>query len=81
MSNKKVCEIISSFLLGALLGLTLGVLYAPRPGEKTRKLIEERALEIEEEAKEISTNIKEKVEKEAEEIKKQGKKLKGGKNE
>ena len=81
MSDKKGCEIIGSFLFGALFGLTIGVLYAPRPGEKTRKLIEERALEIEEEAKEISTNIKEKVEKEAEEIKKQGKKLKGGKNE
>ena len=81
MSDKKGCEIIGSFLFGALFGLTLGVLYAPRPGEKTRKLIEERALEIEEEAKEIGKNIKEKVEKEAKEIKKQGKKLKGGKNE
>jgi len=52
-----------------LLGLTLGVLYAPRSGEKTRRLIEERALEIEEETKEIGTNIKEKVENKAEEIK------------
>ncbi|MBP8612660.1 MAG: YtxH domain-containing protein [Candidatus Atribacteria bacterium] len=81
MSDKKGCEIIGSFLVGALLGLTLGVLYAPRSGEKTRRLIEERALEIEEETKEIGTNIKEKVENKAEEIKEKGKKLKGGKNE
>lgn len=81
MSDKKGCEIIGSFLVGALLGLILGVLYAPRSGEKTRRLIEERALEIEEETKEIGTNIKEKVENKAEEIKEKGKKLKGGKNE
>ena len=81
MSDSKNCMCLSSFLFGTLIGLTIGVLYAPRSGEKTRRLIEERALEIEEETKEIGTNIKEKVENKAEEIKEKGKKLKGGKNE
>ena len=73
------CERLGSFLFGVLFGITLGVLYAPRSGERTRRLIEERATEIAEEAKDKGTEIEEKVENKAEEIKEKGKKIIGGK--
>ncbi|MBI2958310.1 MAG: YtxH domain-containing protein [Chloroflexi bacterium] len=33
-------------LFGAAVGLVIGLLYAPRPGQETRELVKERAQEI-----------------------------------
>jgi gas vesicle protein len=41
------------FLLGALAGVAVGFLYAPKPGKETRALLKEKANEFKEKAGEI----------------------------
>ena len=47
------------FLAGAIVGLAVGILYAPRSGEETRYLLKERAEEGKERATETVERIKE----------------------
>ena len=41
MSNNNGGDVLSSFLLGGLIGAALGILFAPAAGKKTRKQVEE----------------------------------------
>ncbi|MGQ9525297.1 MAG: YtxH domain-containing protein [Armatimonadota bacterium] len=34
------------FLVGALLGAAIAVMYAPQPGEETRRVVKEKASEV-----------------------------------
>ena len=47
------------FFIGAVIGLGMGVLYAPRSGEETRYFIREKAEEVKEKAFETAEKIKE----------------------
>ena len=56
-------------LLGAVVGVAIGFLYAPQPGRETRELLKEKAevakekaTEVTEKAKEAATKAKKKVE-------------------
>ena len=44
MSDKDtISGLAIGFILGAAVGLAVGILYAPRPGEETRELLKEKA--------------------------------------
>ncbi|MFY8187867.1 MAG: YtxH domain-containing protein [Flavobacterium sp.] len=58
-------KIIGSFVIGALAGATLGVLFAPRKGTKTRK-------QIVSEAEKIVHDMQKKVNSEVEYLKESG---------
>lgn len=62
MINK---ERVSSFgiglLMGAVIGLAIGFLYAPRRGAETRELIKEKAEDVKEKAEKIVEKAKEKT--------------------
>ena len=63
---------IVGFALGAIAGLAVGFLYAPRPGKETRELLKEKAekaKEKAEKAKEKAKKVKEKATEVAEEVK------------
>lgn len=47
------------FVLGALVGLTIGFLYAPRPGQETRELLREKAKEVRDKTAEAVDKVKE----------------------
>ena len=50
------------FALGALVGATLGILFAPKSGKETRKELKEKAEELIEKAKEIDVvEVKDKI--------------------
>ncbi len=50
------------FIAGGLIGATLGVLFAPRPGVETREKIKERAGEAREKLRDAVETIRDKAE-------------------
>ncbi|HEX7048616.1 MAG TPA: YtxH domain-containing protein [Longimicrobiales bacterium] len=52
---------LSSFFLGALIGAGLALLYAPRPGEETRRQLRDRAQRLRETAEETTRQLREAV--------------------
>ena len=49
------------FLLGAVVGVAIGMLYAPRSGVETRAMISEKADEVKEKVNEAVDMVKEKA--------------------
>ncbi len=49
------------FLLGAVVGVAIGMLYAPRAGIETRAMISEKADEVKEKVNEAVDMVKEKA--------------------
>ena len=47
------------FLIGAIAGVAIGFLYAPKSGEETRAMLREKAGEIKEKASEVTEKAKE----------------------
>ncbi|HET6477665.1 MAG TPA: YtxH domain-containing protein [Dehalococcoidales bacterium] len=47
------------FLLGAIVGVAIGFLYAPQPGRETRAMLKEKAEIAAEKAKETAKNARE----------------------
>jgi len=47
------------FLVGAAIGVTVGFLYAPRPGKETRAMIKQKAEEVKEKVGEVAEKAKE----------------------
>jgi len=47
------------FLIGAIAGVAIGFLYAPKAGKETRTLLKEKASEFKEKAGEVSDKAKE----------------------
>jgi len=50
---------LMGFILGALAGVAVGFLYAPKPGKETRALLKEKAGEFKEKAGEVINRVKE----------------------
>jgi gas vesicle protein len=49
------------FLIGAVVGVAVGFLYAPKAGKETRALLREKAAEVTEKAKEAAIEAKKRV--------------------
>jgi gas vesicle protein len=49
------------FLLGAVAGIAIGFLYAPKPGKETRAMLREKAGEVTEKAREMAVEAGKKV--------------------
>jgi len=47
------------FLLGAIAGVAVGFLYAPKPGRETRAILKEKAGELKEKAGDVINRAKE----------------------
>ena len=58
----------TGFMLGITIGLLIGFLYAPGPGEETREIIKEKADEV----KVKASGIVEKAKEKAVEVRRQG---------
>jgi gas vesicle protein len=52
---------VTGMIMGALVGLAVGFLYAPKPGSETRAMIKEKASHAAEEAKHIVEKAREKA--------------------
>jgi len=51
----------AGLMMGAVIGAAVALLYAPQSGPETRRLVEEKALEIKEKASKAAGKIKESV--------------------
>jgi gas vesicle protein len=45
-------------IAGMVIGLAVGVMYAPKPGMETRAMLKERAVDIKDKAAEVVENVK-----------------------
>jgi len=61
MNERDSSHFALGFLLGAVAGLAIGFLYAPKSGRETREMLKEKGGEVKEKAKEIAAKAKEKV--------------------
>jgi len=46
-------------LLGAVIGVSVGMLYAPRPGSETREILKDKAEEVKDRASEFMEQVRE----------------------
>ncbi|MBA7604056.1 hypothetical protein ES703_11174 [subsurface metagenome] len=49
----------AGFIIGAVAGVAIGFLYAPKPGKETRELLKEKAEKARETASEVAEKAKE----------------------
>ena len=59
--NQELKGLGIGLLLGAAIGLALGILYAPKSGAETRYMLKEQAHEAKEKAEEVIGMVKEKA--------------------
>jgi gas vesicle protein len=65
--NGKFNGFALGFLIGAVAGIAIGFLYAPKPGRETRSMLREKAEEVTDRAKEIATEAGKRVRRKVEE--------------
>jgi gas vesicle protein len=61
MGNRSWGNLGMGFLLGAVVGVAIGMLYAPRTGTETRHMIADKADEVKEKVNEAVEMVKEKA--------------------
>ena len=61
MANDNDTNFSSGFIIGTILGLIGGLVFAPRPGEETRAILTEAGNEWREKAKDLTEFAKERI--------------------
>jgi gas vesicle protein len=68
MSNRDTGNFFTGMIIGAVVGLAVGLLFAPQSGEETREMIKrkadiarEKAAEVSDKVKKTSADIKDKL--------------------
>jgi gas vesicle protein len=62
MSDKNGTDFLAGFLLGALAGTALALLFAPQSGEQTRQVLKEQTIELKGRAEDLSAKAREQAE-------------------
>jgi len=62
MSSDNGTDFLAGFLLGAVAGAAMALLFAPQTGEETRRQLKERGIELKDKADEISAQVRERAE-------------------
>jgi gas vesicle protein len=58
MSNRDTSSFLTGLLVGAVVGLAIGFLYAPKSGKETREMLKEKAAVLKEKATEVVKKVK-----------------------
>ena len=62
MSNDNGTDFLAGFLLGAVAGAAMALLFAPQSGVETRRQLKERGIELKDRAEEVSAQARERAE-------------------
>jgi gas vesicle protein len=62
MSNRDASSFLTGLLVGAVLGVAIGFLYAPQSGKETRELLKEKAEVAKQKAVEVSKKVRQTAE-------------------
>ena len=62
MSDKNGTDFLAGFLLGALAGTALALLFAPQSGEQTREKLRDQSIELKGRAEELTAKAREQAE-------------------
>ena len=62
MSRDSGAGFFSGLLIGAVIGLAVGFLYAPQPGQETRKLVKEKVASVKDAASKAANKMRETAE-------------------
>ena len=62
MSDRDASSFLTGLLVGAMLGVAIGFLYAPQSGKETRELLKEKAIVAKQKAVEVSKKVKQTAE-------------------
>jgi gas vesicle protein len=60
-NSSHVCNCLTAFAIGALVGAGVALLFAPHSGKETRELLAQKAHELKEKAGDIIDKAKEKI--------------------
>ena len=61
MNKDSGAGFFSGLIIGAIIGLSVGYLYAPKPGIETRRMVKEKIGEGKETASKVASRLKERV--------------------
>jgi len=61
MNKDSTPGFITGLMVGAVIGLALGFLYAPQPGEETRRMVKEKAGTVKEGASKAAGRVRDAV--------------------
>lgn len=59
MSKDSGAGFFAGLIIGAVIGLAVGFLYAPQPGDETRRMVKEKASSIKEQAAKVAGRVRE----------------------
>jgi gas vesicle protein len=62
MSNRDASSFLTGLLVGAVLGVAIGFLYAPQSGKETRELLKEKAEVAKQKEVEVSKKVRQTAE-------------------
>jgi gas vesicle protein len=63
MNKDSSAGFFSGLIIGAIVGLAVGYLYAPQPGSETRRMVKEKVGTAKEGAARAASRIKERIQK------------------
>lgn len=58
MNDRDSTSFLTGLILGAVVGLAIGFLYAPKSGKETRELLKEKAVVAKQKATEVAKKVK-----------------------
>jgi gas vesicle protein len=58
MDNRDTTSFFTGLILGAVVGMAIGFLYAPKSGKETRELLKEKAIAAKQKVTEVAKKVK-----------------------
>lgn len=58
MNSRETSGFFAGIVIGAMIGVAMGFLFAPKSGEETRRLVKRKAYEVKDKAVELTDKVR-----------------------